>query len=38
VGVRHGAKAVLITTLLLGDPYLDPKPAADLALAIIGRF
>jgi hypothetical protein len=38
VGVRQGAKAVLLTTLLLGEEYLDPKPAADLALKILGRF
>jgi hypothetical protein len=38
VGVRQGAKTVLLTTLRIGDDYLDPQPAAQLALKILGRF
>jgi hypothetical protein len=38
VGVRQGSKAVLLTTLLIGTPYTDPKPAAQLAVQVLGRF
>ncbi len=38
VGVRQGGKAVLLTTLLIGDDYVDPKPAAELAVKILARF
>jgi hypothetical protein len=38
VGVRKGDKAVLMTTLLLGETYTDPKPAAQLAVQVLGRF
>jgi hypothetical protein len=38
VGVRQGGKAVLMTTLLLGETYTDPKPAAQLAVQVLGRF
>lgn len=38
VGVRQGNKVVLLSTLLLGSDYTDPKPAAQLAVQILGRF
>jgi hypothetical protein len=38
VGVRQGGKAILISTTLVGEDYLDPNPAAQLALKILGRF
>lgn len=38
VGVRQGDKVVLLSTLLLGSDYTDPKPAAQLAVQLLGRF
>lgn len=38
VGVRQGDKVVLLSTLLLGTDYTDAKPAAQLAVQILGRF
>jgi hypothetical protein len=38
VGVRQGDKVVLLSTLLLGTDDTDPKPAAQLAVKILGRF
>jgi hypothetical protein len=38
VGVRQGGKSVLISTLRIGGDYLDPNPAAQLALKVLGRF
>lgn len=38
VGVRQGDKVVLLSTLLIGTDYTDPKPAAQLAVKILGRF
>jgi hypothetical protein len=38
VGVRQGDKVVLMSTLLIGTDYTDPKPAAALAVKVLGRF
>jgi hypothetical protein len=38
VGVRQGGKTVLLSTLLIGEDYLNAKPAAEFALKILGRF
>jgi hypothetical protein len=38
VGVRQGDKVVLLSTLLIGTDYTDAKPAAQLAVQILGRF
>jgi hypothetical protein len=37
VGVRQGDKSILLSTLLIGEDYTDPKPAAELALTMLGR-
>ncbi len=38
VGVRQGDKVVLLSTLRIGTDDTDPKPAAQLAVQILGRF
>ena len=38
VGVRQGGKTVLLSTLLIGQDYVDAKPAAEFALKILSRF